>query len=78
MRTKIKALPKSRPASASKDMQSSSSRLDGEQSQEPPQVFTSVTIDHPSRILETVQKLMQGAIYMKKTDTVDLTLTEFS
>lgn len=80
MRTKIRALPESKPASASvsKDMQSNSSGLDGEQSQEQAQVSTSVTIDHPSRMLETVQKLMHGAIHMKKTDIVDLTLTEFS
>lgn len=78
MRTKIRSLPESRSASASKDMESDSFGIGGEQSQEQPQVFTSLTNDHPSRILENVQKLMHGAIYMKKTDTFDLTLTEFS
>eukprot|EP01018_Ginkgo_biloba_P033141 Gb_39933 [translate_table: standard] len=88
MRLKMRT-PDGRLANAS-DMQPSDARCDGEAAQRQPEAVIDTVAgtrtdrqasdpqEHSTRILEAVQKLMHGAIHMKKTDTTDLTLTQFS
>ncbi|XP_057820677.2 uncharacterized protein LOC131033457 isoform X2 [Cryptomeria japonica] len=57
---------------------SSNPSSEEEQAEKQPDGFDAASNEHPSRILENVQKLMHGAIHIKKMDTLDLTLTEFS